>query len=225
MGQYSAAVDQTMVAPLGPEGETRTTAPSAESVPRRRGRPRDPEADVRILDAAAELILERGYDAMTVDEVAARARVGKATVYRRWARKEDLAVAAMSQLYDAEMALPETGSIRDDLRAAYTNVLTFANSEAGLAYLRTTVAESVRDPRIAALYRVASERVEANAAAVMERAIERGELRPDTDLAWATQWLGGLLAMRLITGRPMPAPEEADGLVDQVLNGIGAPPA
>jgi AcrR family transcriptional regulator len=215
-------VEPTIVAPVEPTGATRSGAQPAPAAPRRRGRPRDPEADVRILDAAAQLILERGYDSMTVDEVAARAHVGKATVYRRWARKEDLAVAAMSQLYDAEMALPDTGSIRDDLRAAYTNILTFANSELGHAYLRTTIAESVRDPRIAALYRAATERVEAKAAAVFQRAIARGELRPDVELSWATQWLGGLLATRVITGRALPRVEDAEVLVDMTLNGLTA---
>jgi AcrR family transcriptional regulator len=216
-------VEEVTAVPPGGEGRTAAAATEpAPSAPRRRGRPRDPDADVRILDAAAALILARGYDAMTVDEVAARARVGKATVYRRWARKEDLAVAAMSQLYDAEMSLPDTGAIREDLRTAYRNVLTFASSEAGRAYLRTTIAESVRDPRIAALYRAASERIEAHAVAVMQRAIARGELRADADLEWATQWLGGLLAMRMVTGRPLPGPEDADALVEVTLRGIGA---
>jgi len=215
-------VEEVTGAPPEPGRDGHAAAPTTEPTRRRRGRPRDPDADVRILDAAAALILARGYDAMTVDEVAAKARVGKATVYRRWARKEDLAVAAMSQLYDAEMSMPDTGSIREDLRTAYKNVLTFASSEAGRAYLRTTIAESVRDPRIAALYRAASERIEGHAAAVMQRAITRGELRADADLEWATQWLGGLLAMRMVTGRPLPGPEDADALVEVTLRGIGA---
>src|SRR4051794_6325180 len=69
------------------------TAPAPE-VRRKRGRPRDPQADGRILAAASSLILMRGFESMTVDEVASNAGVGKATVYRRWSRKEDLAVAA-----------------------------------------------------------------------------------------------------------------------------------
>ena len=75
-------------------------AMSSSPVPevRKRGRPRDPEADGRILAAASALILVRGFDSMTVDEVASTAGVGKATVYRRWARKEDLAVAARTRI-------------------------------------------------------------------------------------------------------------------------------
>src|SRR5688572_25806119 len=69
---------------------------------RGRGRPRDPETDAKITRAASELLLLRGFDKTTVDEVAARAGVGKATVYRRWPSKEDLAFAAMQSLYSDE---------------------------------------------------------------------------------------------------------------------------
>ena len=88
--------------------------------PRRgRGRPRDPETDKRITAAAAELMLLRGFDKMTVDDVAAKAGVGKATVYRRWPSKEDLAVAAMQHIYSVEMPDPDTGSIEGDLTESF----------------------------------------------------------------------------------------------------------
>ena len=132
---------------------SRRTRAAPPEVRRKRGRPRDPEADGRILAAASSLILLRGYESMTVDEVASSAGVGKATVYRRWSRKEDLAVAAMEQLYRDEMPPPDTGSIRGDLLAMYASVLSFVNSPAGTDYVRTTVKESMRDDRIATLYR------------------------------------------------------------------------
>lgn len=189
---------------------------------RKRGRPRDPEADGRILEAAAALILAHGFDNMTVDDVAARAKVGKATVYRRWAKKEDLAVAAMRRLYDAEMPTPDTGSIREDLRLSFTDVLVFANSDAGAAYLRTSISESVRDPRIAALYRAANDQAEAGAREVFRRGIDRGEVRPDVNVHAAVQLLAGVLLMRTLTAMPMPAESEVDSLVDLVLTGVGA---
>lgn len=191
-------------------------------VVRRRGRPRDPQADVRILSAAVELILTHGFDAMTVDEVAATAHVGKATVYRRWARKDDLAVAAMQRLYNNEVPLPDTGTIRGDLEEVYASVLVFVNSPAGAAYLRTTIVESVRDERIATLYRNASERVEAQAVEMFARAIARGELRADIDVHWAMQWLTGLLSISVITNRPLPDPSQASELVRMMLEGVGA---
>jgi AcrR family transcriptional regulator len=165
-------------------------------------------------------MLLRGYDRTTVDDVAARAGVGKATVYRRWPSKEDLVVAAMETLYSAEMPEPDTGSIEGDLAASYKSVLTFVNTPEGEAFLRTSIAESVRDGRIASLYRASSERRESYSRATFERAIERGEVRPDIDIDAAVQWLGGLLALRAITKRPMPKVEDVDTLVAFTLHGV-----
>jgi AcrR family transcriptional regulator len=187
---------------------------------RGRGRPRDPETDERITAAAAELMLQRGFDRTTVDDVAARAGVGKATVYRRWPSKEDLAVAAMESLYSTEMPEPDTGSIETDLAESYRSVLLFVATPEGEAFLRTSIAESVRDTRIAALYRASTERREAHSRATFERAIERGEVRPDIDVDSAVQWLGGLLAIRAITHRPMPGVDEVDTLVAFTLRGV-----
>ena len=202
-------------------GVSMTSSPVPE-VRRKRGRPRDPEADGRILAAASSLILLRGFDSMTVDEVATNAGVGKATVYRRWSRKEDLAVAAMEQLYRDEMPTPDTGSIRGDLHAMFASVLTFVNSPAGTDYVRTTIKESMRDDRIALLYRAASERAEKGAAEVFERGMERGEVRPDLHLTAAVQFLGSLVSARAITGNEMPSMAELDQLVEFVLHGISA---
>ncbi len=197
-----------------------TTSPGSTQVRRGRGRPRDPGTDDRITRAAAELLLQRGFDRTTVDDVAARAGVGKATVYRRWPSKEDLAVAAMETLYSAEMPEPDTGSIRTDLAASYRAVLTFVNTPEGEAFLRTSIAESVRDGRIAALYRSSTERREQQSRATFERAIARGEVRPEIDVDSAVQWLGGLLAIRAITHRPMPSVDDAEVLVEFTLRGI-----
>jgi AcrR family transcriptional regulator len=165
-------------------------------------------------------MLQRGFDRTTVDDVAALAGVGKATVYRRWPSKEDLAVAAMETLYTAEFPEPDTGSIATDLAESYRSVLAFVNTAEGAAFLRTSIAESVRDERIAELYRESTERREAQHRATFQRAIERGEVRPDIDVDSAVQWLGGLLANRAITQRPMPAVTEADSLAEFTLRGV-----
>lgn len=191
------------------------------SRPRKRGRPRDPDADNRILEAASTLILTVGYDAMTVDDVAARARVGKATVYRRFAKKEGLAVAAMRRLYDNQMPVPDTGTLRGDLVAALTAALIFARSEAGAAHLRTAVAESSRDPRIAGLYRAANDEAEAGSREIFARAIARGEARADINLEAAVQLIPGILLVRTVTGTPMPGLDEVNSLVDLLVGGMG----
>lgn len=191
------------------------------ALPRRKGRPRDAGADERILTAAAELILKRGYDNMTVDEVAATAKAGKATVYRRWAGKEDLAFAALEQLYGQEFPIPDTGTVEGDLRASYTQGLEFANSVAGLAYLRMSITESLRDERIAALYISAHQRQETAARAIFERGIARGELRPDFRIDLAVSTFGGLVVLRAVVG-DMPVHDDVEDLIDLLLKGIGA---
>lgn len=196
--------------------------PEEPPAPRRKGRPRDASADERILAAAAELILTRGFDNMTVDEVAARARAGKATVYRRWAGKEDLAFAALEQLYSTELPVPDTGSIREDLRAAFAQALEFGGSETGRAYLRMTMSESLRDRRVGSLYTAAFEGQEAAARAMFERGIARGELRPDFRMDLAINWFAGLLVLYAVIERPLPQPGEADELIDFLLEGIAA---
>jgi AcrR family transcriptional regulator len=213
MSNPDRAADASSADPAGP-------ASAGQEQRRGRGRPRDPETDTRIIQAASDLMLRRGFDRMTVDDVASAAGVGKATVYRRWPSKEDLAVAAMEALYTDEIPEPDTGSIVGDLRATFRSVLMFANSPAGLAYLLTAITEAVRDERIAAIYREAIERAEAKARRMYERAIARGEIRADIDLDYCVQWLGGMLASRRITNRPMPRVDEADSLVDMVLRGI-----
>ena len=189
---------------------------------RGRGRPRDPDTDAKITRAASELLLLRGFDKTTVDEVAARAGVGKATVYRRWPSKEDLAFAAMQSLYSDEFPEADTGSIEGDLTATYGSIIAFVNTDTGASFLRMSIMESIRDERIAALYRASTERREEVARHTFQRAIDRGEVRADIDMDMAVQWLGGLLIMREVTGRPMPTLDDVPALVAFTLRGIRA---
>jgi AcrR family transcriptional regulator len=189
---------------------------------RGRGRPRDPETDAKITRAASELLLLRGFDKTTVDEVAARAGVGKATVYRRWPSKEDLAFAAMQSLYSDEFPEADTGSIEGDLTATYGSIIAFVNTDTGASFLRMSIMESIRDERIAALYRASTERREEIARRTFHRAIERGEVRADINMDMAVQWLGGLLIMREVTGRPLPTLDDVPDLVAFTLRGIRA---
>ena len=208
------------VVPLATRVSPPATAVDALPVRRKRGRPRDPQADGRILAAASSLILLRGFDAMTVDEVASNAGVGKATVYRRWARKEDLALAAMEQLYRDEMPVPDTGSLRQDLTEAFRSTLVFANSPAGADYLRTLVKESMRDDRMASLYREASQRAETSAMQIFERGVLRGEVRSDVPLPAAVRMLMGLIVVATVMRTEPPAVDEVDELVELVMRGV-----
>ncbi|TDW81521.1 MULTISPECIES: TetR/AcrR family transcriptional regulator [Kribbella] len=187
----------------------------------RRGRPRDPDAEPRIRRYAVQLLLERGFEGMTVDDVAEAAGVGKATIYRRWASKELLANDAMADLFDLEIPDADTGSIVGDLRQVYRVALAFANSEYGRAMIRLAVSEANRDARSAAIYRgVLERRIELTRQA-LERARARGEpIKSTADPVLMVEWMAGVFVIRALTGQPMPPPEDADRLADITLRAV-----
>lgn len=165
-------------------------------------------------------MVERGFDKMTVDDVAERARVGKATVYRRWPSKGDLAVAAISEVLLTEFPEHDTGSISGDLRAGILDTINFVSSPGGAAFMRMCIAESIRDPRIAALYRESSDRAAQRSKAAFIRAADRGEIRPHARIDYALSWIGGIIAGRIISDRPLPTLDEVDDMLDFVLRGV-----
>ncbi|WP_350274659.1 TetR/AcrR family transcriptional regulator [Kribbella sp. HUAS MG21] len=173
-----------------------------------------------------QLLLERGFDGMTVDDVAEAAGVGKATIYRRWASKELLANDAMADLFDLEIPDADTGSLTGDLRQVYRLALTFANSAQGRAMIRLAVSEANRDERSAAIYRNVLERRIALTRQALERARARGEpVRSTADPVLMVEWLAGVFVIRALTGQPMPPPEDADRLVQFTLQAILEPDA
>ncbi|MGH3610119.1 MAG: helix-turn-helix domain-containing protein, partial [Pseudonocardiaceae bacterium] len=103
------------------DGDREDTGGAVELRPRSRaGRKRDPGRDGVILDAALAVLAEHGYDGMTIDMVAARADSARATVYRRWATKDDLVLAAVARMSHDDVnleELPDTGSLRGDIVA------------------------------------------------------------------------------------------------------------
>lgn len=89
---------------------------------RRPGRPRSTEVDDAILDAALQLIAERGLRETTTEAIAAKAHAGKDTIYRRWRHKDALAEAVLERVAATRPAIPDTGVLRDDL-GAYLDAL------------------------------------------------------------------------------------------------------
>lgn len=195
-----------------------TEAPAAGS--RGPGRPRSEEAHAAILAAAVALTREVGYDAVTMDGIAARAGVGKATVYRRWAGKETLVAEAIDRMVRG-IPDPDTGTTRGDVMALVTVSLSMYADPATGPLLTGLVAAMARSARIAAAVRggfVAAYR-EALARA-LRRGVARGELRADVDLEAAMDLLGGPFLYRyLLTGAPLDQ-ALADQVVDVVLRGL-----
>lgn len=184
------------------------------------GRPRDPNAEDRICRAAGELLLEHGVDGTTVDAVAERAGVGKATVYRRWASKEELALAAFSILADGEMPSVNTGSLVGDLTEIYAMLIEFARDVEGAAFLRLMAAETARDPRVAEIYRCGLARRFMSCTSVFDEAVRRGEMHPDADRQLIFDWPLGVILTRVLMGRELPDKDDAALMAQATANGL-----
>ena len=184
------------------------------------GRPLDPDAHRRILQAAVRLLGERGAAGWSVAEAAAEAGVGKATIYRHWDDKEALVLDALQQILLQEIPVPDTGSLRGDLAQVYANELAFAGSATGAALIRYLVHEATRDERFAALFRSSLQASRDAADLMVDRAIARGELDSDVDRELLWELLPGTLTLRLVMGEPMPPPTAAPAIVARVLEGF-----
>jgi AcrR family transcriptional regulator len=151
----------------------------------RPGRKRDATRDPAIMDAAIEVLAETGYDGMTIDMVAARAKAGKATLYRRWSSKAELVIDAVACLKNADMdpeRLPDTGTLRGDL-VAMIKPHSIEDAERKLQVMGGVVSMLSKHPELADAVRAAmvDPRVRVNTI-LLRRAIDRGEIRPDIDV-------------------------------------------
>lgn len=181
------------------------------------GRPRSEEAHAAILAASIDLIRDVGYDAVTMEGIAARAGVGKATVYRRWKSREALVVEAIGRIV-AAVPDPDTGSTREDLMALMTATLRMYEDPASAALLSGLVAAMARSAPIAHAVRTGFVGMREEAMRrVLRRGIARGDLPGGMDLELALHLLLGPMLYRfLITGGPVDAALAAD-CVDTVL--------
>ena len=171
-----------------------------------------------VLAAAFDELEANGVGAATIAGVARRSGVHETTIYRRWLTREKLFVEAMLSRSAREIPTPDTGSVRDDLRAVVRAVIGYVTSPVGLAMLH--VATLTDDDNQEARRAFWSARLDA-LCPVVERGIARGELRPDTDARLLLEMLVAPLHGRLLlTGEPVD-----DGLgeriVDLVLDGAG----
>jgi AcrR family transcriptional regulator len=137
-----------------------------------------------IFDAVFDLLGEVGFDRMTMDAVAARARASKATIYRAWPNKSDLVVDALGHLFGEGPEAPDTGSLRGDLVAFMTVACEVADGPDG-AVISGIMSAACRTPELSrALYRCAYEMKHGVYEEIIKRAVGRGEIssgaRPET---------------------------------------------
>ena len=197
---------------------------SAEVVPAapvtRLGRKRDHTRDPEILEAALEVLAESGFDGMTIDMVAARAKAGKATIYRRWPSKADLVLDAVACMKAGEIdfeRLPDTGTLRGDL-VAMIRPRTIEEGERKLRIMAGLFGMISSSPELADAARAAI--IEPRAAVnriFLQRAIDRGEISPDCDIEALAVLNPAMAAFRLLILRQPVDAEFLVALIDGVL--------
>ena len=184
------------------------------------GRPRDTRADRAILAATLQLMAERGARDLRMDDVADRAGVGKATIYRRYRSKELLVSDAVASLV-SEIKIPDTGSTRTDLLALMSQAVELYSGSLAARLMPAVVEETRRNPELASTVRdqfLAGRR--AALSAVLKRGVRRGDLRRGLDLELALDVLGGAVFYRLlVTGGPIDE-ALAEGIVELILRGF-----
>jgi AcrR family transcriptional regulator len=185
-----------------------------------RGRPRSQTAHDAILEAAAELLLEQGLSAVSMDAVAARAGVSKATIYRWWPTKQTLALDAL--YHEWEIPPPEdTGSLRGDLLMLFRPWARLAGRRPYGRAIAALLTEAQTDPAFAQEYR--SRFVEPRrdqARAIFRRAMERGEIPAGTKVEVALDLLYGAFYHRLLHGHAPLSDQAVHDVVDMTLLGV-----
>ena len=211
---------QPVILDQGPDTDTETGP--AQGTYRRPGRPRSEQAEQAIIEATLDLFAEKGFEGVCVEVVAARAGVGKATIYRRWPNKEELLLAAFASL-KSPFPEPKGVSVRDDLLAMVEVMCADKADPRKARRYALLLGDGDKYPRLMARYKetVVQPRRDAMRA-VIRRGIETGELRPDTDVE---------IAMLTLTGAVMAQDHSASGtlddefavrLVDGLLQGLSA---
>lgn len=186
---------------------------------RRIGRPRDARADEAILTAVVEILTEVGFNGLTIDGVAQRAGVGKATIYRRWESKEQLVLDSLTpdRLLVPE---PDTGSLRGDLLAYYLPLTEPDAQQGAIRLMPALAAEAAVDPRLAERLRAFVSDRRSPVARIIERARDRGEVDADLDVELAIDLLTGAIMYRLyFSGLPVDPPM-VEEMVDRVRRAI-----
>lgn len=173
---------------------------------RRPGRPIEERPRRAALDAVLDLIVERGINRVTTDAVAERARISKATMYRRWRSKDALVAEAIGTLVDREIVIPDTGTLAGDVRELLAEAVTLYSTPRAGALMPELVAGMARDGELAAAVRggfLTGRRRDA-LDRTLQRAAARGELRADIDHDLCLDLFGGVVFYRLlVTGGPL----------------------
>jgi AcrR family transcriptional regulator len=184
------------------------------------GRPRCPVTHQNILQAARDLVEEHGFGNVTIEGIAARAGVGKTTIYRRWPNKASLVLDAFFEDDGPPLSFPDTGSVREDIRRQMRKFVKALKGPLGCK-ISMLLANGQFDEEMAEAFRahwIEPRRKEARQ--VVQRGIERGEIRQEVDPEVLLDALYGPVYFRLLAEHAPLTQSYADALVDLVMDGL-----
>jgi len=191
----------------------------------RRGRPRSTQADQSLREAALQVFVEDGLEAMSMEKVAERAGVSKLTLYRRWSSKVELVRDVLAHLSE-QVPIADTGSLRTDLLVLLRQALVASTASPAGQILPRLLGEITAHPELLDLYQKAIMEPRLQGLyQLIERAQARGEIRREVRSEVVAAMIAGPLFYQLVLIQPMGAPLPADlpeQLVDAALYGIAA---
>ena len=169
-----------------------------------------------ILKVTIDLIAEHGVAGLTVDTVATKAGVSKATIYRRWDSRDALIREAVAGLH-RPVDTPDTGSLRDDLTVLLRDLVEFLNRPDGGRVDSSFLEASARDPELAALRRRIAREVRSLYERVIRRAIARGELPKGVDVRLFIDILISPFLYRRMVDHSRARPSDIPRVIDVAL--------
>lgn len=187
------------------------------------GRPRSAQADQAILQATLDLLAEVGYQSMSIEAIAARAGVGKTTIYRRYTSKEELVADALCSIQE-DLPTPDTGSFWRDIDILMEKATETMLSPLGRQTLALIISTASSSPQFAQVYRKKHMMSRCKAhSTVLERAKARGEIQKDVDVDLVHDLMSGLV-FHLLVFQPETESVEAHlrRALDLLVRGIGA---
>jgi AcrR family transcriptional regulator len=184
------------------------------------GRPRSERARRAILEAALFLLKKGGLPAVTVEGVAARAGVGKPTIYRHFGNRHELAMAALMEFNASEDRVPDNSDPLSALQQQLFGIAALFESPTG-RFVTSVLASGHGETEISKAFRshfVQARREQGRA--LLQGAVERGEIKPRTDLNAVLDQLYGAIFYRMLMGHAAVTAEFIATLFEQVMSGV-----
>lgn len=184
------------------------------------GARRNPASQEAILEAAEIILKEEGLQGFSIEAVARRARAGKPTIYRWWPSRTALLLDVYLR-YKSSRPTPDTGSLREDLRAFLSHQLIgFWQDQLCGTIFRSIIAEAQSDPHAAEALKTYDTERRQHTVIIVERAKERGEIPQDAHGDLVIELIVSFAWHRLLTGGIAQTPQDIDAVIELLLSGI-----